>query len=1093
MTETARRLTGLARPHVRAGVLAVSLAGTGAALLACAVGLWLAPHPAGVAAAWLGVALAAAATVWAARRVRRLGDAAQVSGLVEEAAGARAGSVRGLILDVAGPGTSAELFAAADRRAAVVVERVASAVGRRLGRASGRRLAAGGAAAALGVLLFAAARPASGRAAAFWNPLDAWRAGRAPVRVAVDRMSVQRGEHVTAAVAAPGATRAILWTRAPGEPWQPLPVSLGDSGTAVRRLGPLESDLHLRATAGGRASDTVRVRVALPLFAGDLEIVARFPAYLARSDEPVVPGPEPVSLPAGTRLTVRGRASGPLASARWAGPSASGALAVRGDRFEGAFVPRRSGMWTITLAPAGGDGGTASLPPLALAIVTDAPPAVVVAVPGGDTTAPLSLRQPLVADVSDDYGISRVEIVSWRVSQTGRVDPAVRETVPAAGAGDRVIVQGELNLEQRGLLPGDTLRYFVAAWDNAPQPQRAASREYVLRLPSRAELRAATREAAASVAAAAESVAAAQGELADRARDLAAGRVRGENAPRTTPAGESSPLGFQASERAAEIARQQAELEQRAGRLAESVEELSRAVEAAGLQDSAFLARLDEVRQLLERALTPELAQRLQELQEALQRLDPEATREALERLAAAQRQLRDELERSRELFERAALEGTLSTLAADAEELARRQDEWTRHAAEAADSAATRAVARDEAALAARTDSLRAALADAARELAGPGAGDSAQPLRDPRMAAQRAGETMRAAERAAAAADRRQATRQGELSAAALDSVAAGLREERDSIARSWRAEALTALDRALAETAALAEQQAEVAAAMRRGETGAGVRARQGAVEDGAAAVERQVREAGARNALVSPQLEAALAFAQRQMRGARDQLNQAQPNPPAATALADEALDALNATAHALARSRAEVAGAASGSGFAEAVEQLSRMAGQQRGLAGDAQGLLPMLGQGGEAVLQQLRALAARQRALAEQLEQMEAAGASDAAGALADEARELARQLDQGRLDRRTVERQERLFRRLLDAGRTLEGEEADPERERTSRTARADSVQRPRALAPGATGGGPRVRYPTWEELRGLTPEQRRLVLEYYRRLNGP
>jgi hypothetical protein len=32
---------------------------------------------------------------------------------------------------------------------------------------------------------------------------------------------------------------------------------------------------------------------------------------------------------------------------------------------------------------------------------------------------------------------------------------------------------------------------------------------------------------------------------------------------------------------------------------------------------------------------------------------------------------------------------------------------------------------------------------------------------------------------------------------------------------------------------------------------------------------------------------------------------------------------------------------------------------------------------------------------------------------------------------------------------------------------------------------------GTPRFRYPTWEELRALSPEQRRLVLEYFRRLN--
>jgi hypothetical protein len=1088
MTETARRLARLARPHARARLAAVTLGGVGLGLLACAAGMWLAPNPTGVLTAWLAVAAVAAATVGAGLRVRRGTEAARVSRLVEETAGARAGSIRGLVSDAPVPGTSAELFGAADRQAAAVVDRAAPAVRALLGRASGLRLLSGAVTAVIGTAFFFSAAPASGRAAAFWNPVAAWRAGRSPVRLAVDRLTVARGEHVTVEVGAAGATRATLWTRVPGEPWRPQPLPLGDSGVAVRRLGPLEADLHLRATAGGRASDTVRVRVALPLFAGDLEIVARFPDYLARPDEPVVAGPAPIALPAGTRLTVRGRASGPLAAARWAGPSGAGDLVVRGDRFEGAFVPRRSGTWTITLAPAGGDRSPAALPALTLDIVPDAAPAVIVAVPGADTTAPLSLRQPLVADVRDDYGISRVEIVSWRVSQTGRVDAAQRETVPSAGAGDRAIVQGELNLEGRGLLPGDTLRYYVAAWDNAPVPQRTASREYALRLPSRAEMRAAARAAAASVAAAAESVAAAQGALADRARDLAAERVRGEGAGRT-PGGEEGALGFRASERAAEIARQQAELEQQAGRLAESVADLARAVEAAGLDDSSFLAKLDEVRELLERALTPELERRLRELQEALQRLDPDATREALERLAAAQRQLQEELERSRELFQRAALEGTLSTLAADAEELARQQDEWTREAAPTADSAAARA----ERALAARADSLRAALAEAARDLAGTAPGDSAGPLRDPRATAERAGEAMRGAERAAAAGDPRGAARQGEASSAALDSVAAGLREERDSVARSWREEALAALDRALAETAALAEQQADVAEAMRRGETGASIRARQGAVEDGAAAVEQQVRAAGSRNALVSPQIEAALSFAQRQMRGAREQLNQAQPNAAAGSALAEEAVDALNATAHALARARGEVAGAASGTGFAEAVEALTRMAGQQRGIAGDGQGLMPMLGQGGQAVLQQLRALAARQRALAEQLEQLQATGSSSAAGALAEEARELARQLDQGRLDRRTVERQERLFRRLLDAGRTLEGEEPDPERDRTSRAARPDSVRRPAALTPGATGRGPRVRYPTWDELRGLTPEQRRLVLEYYRRLNAP
>jgi len=186
-----------------------------------------------------------------------------------------------------------------------------------------------------------------------------------------------------------------------------------------------------------------------------------------------------------------------------------------------------------------------------------------------------------------------------------------------------------------------------------------------------------------------------------------------------------------------------------------------------------------------------------------------------------------------------------------------------------------------------------------------------------------------------------------------------------------------------------------------------------------------------------------------------------------------------------------RTAERVAGAQSGSGFQEALEELARMAQQQQGMNGDAQGLLPMMAPGGDAVMQRLRELAGRQRALAEQLERLQAGGDAGAAGALAQEARELARQLEAGRLDRRTIERQERLYRKLLDAGRSLTGEEPDEQKERTSRSATGDSVHIPAALLPGATGTGPKVRYPTWDELTGLTPEQRRMVLEYFRRLN--
>jgi hypothetical protein len=186
-----------------------------------------------------------------------------------------------------------------------------------------------------------------------------------------------------------------------------------------------------------------------------------------------------------------------------------------------------------------------------------------------------------------------------------------------------------------------------------------------------------------------------------------------------------------------------------------------------------------------------------------------------------------------------------------------------------------------------------------------------------------------------------------------------------------------------------------------------------------------------------------------------------------------------------------RTAQQVAGAQSGSGFQEALEQLARMAQQQQGMNGEAQGMLPLMGSGGQAMMQRMRDLAAQQRGLAEQLERLQAEGEAGSAGALAQEARELARQLEAGRLDRATIARQERLYRKLLDAGRSLSGDEPDEQKDRTSKSAIGDSVHTPAVLLPGSTGSGPKVRYPTWEELTGLTPEQRRMVLEYFRRLN--
>ena len=79
--------------------------------------------------------------------------------------------------------------------------------------------------------------------------------------------------------------------------------------------------------------------------------------------------------------------------------------------------------------------------------------------------------------------------------------------------------------------------------------------------------------------------------------------------------------------------------------------------------------------------------------------------------------------------------------------------------------------------------------------------------------------------------------------------------------------------------------------------------------------------------------------------------------------------------------------------------------------------------------------------------------------------------------------------RQKRLFRRMLDAGRTLQGEEKDEQKERESERPQDETPRLPPALR--ARLASP-WRLPTWEELQRFSPEERRLVADYFRRLGA-
>lgn len=1096
MTKTGQWLkqrgTELGRRLVSAGVLRT----VGLILMLLGLGVLLGRlgvykvAPVLVITAWLGVV---GAIVWGVYWVKHRSGWYQPVALAREVEmhqDMRHGSLGGLAEWTPQAG-SADLGRLADRQAEGYLQLHGRQGLSRVRKHTGRSLRNAGLAFFGGALAFVAAGPTSSGSAEFWNPIATVIGVNAPLRLEVDPPQVRRGDSILVSVLAPGRLRATLWSRAPGEPWASQSLSLDSAGRASVVLGPLHSDRFLLASSGGRTSDTLHVHVLFPAFLADLQLIARFSTYLERPDEPLTPSSEPIRIPVGTRILTSGQVTVPVDSVYWENPYRRVSLAHDHQQFSGSFGVTRSALWKLRVKIAGGGQLEDEPPELNVLAVPDSAPIVQVPIPGADTAAPFTLLQPLVVDARDDHAITSVQLVSWRVSRLGVVSDERTESIPLSELDtEQAVLQWVLDLNGRGFLPGDTAYYKVRALDNAPTPNVGESREFVLWLPSISELREAMRRRSQNVGESADSLTNEQRDLARRLEELAAERERspgelGERGQRGAARGPDD-LPFKSVERARELVEKQASAIERAQQLEEEVRELAESAWSAGITDLEFQEQLRDLQELLEQAITDELRERLQALREAVEELDPESVRDALQQLSESAEQLRRELERGRELFERAAIEGEMSALADDARDLAAEQREWNN---EVTGETSEEALAAQENMMAERADSLSSRL-----EQLGESLEEGNRPAESVQNAAQQANQAAQAMKQAASQAqqgNRQQAQQQGEQASQALDPLSQQLEQQRDQLRESWREEVLEAMDRALVETARIAEQQQQVMERLNRGESGADVRGAQAAARAGVDQIIQRLQDAAGKNALVSPQLGAALGMSQQRMSEALDQLARANPNPRQAGEMAGEALDGLNAVAHQLLRSRAQVSGAQSGSGLGEAMEQLAEMAQQQGQLNSSTSAMLSLTPAGRQQLMQQLQQLAQQQRSLADQLERMQAEDQISGAQQLAEEAREIARELEAGRLDRETIERQERLFRRLLDAGRTLRSDDEDDEPERVSQAADPDNVALPPAERTGAAGG-PRYRYPTWSELRSLSPEERRLILDYFRRLNN-
>ncbi|HMI91907.1 MAG TPA: hypothetical protein VK509_11115, partial [Polyangiales bacterium] len=420
----------------------------------------------------------------------------------------------------------------------------------------------------------------------------------------------------------------------------------------------------------------------------------------------------------------------------------------------------------------------------------------------------------------------------------------------------------------------------------------------------------------------------------------------------------------------------------------------------------------------------------MQKLESASQQLNGEQSRDALRDLAQMQKQLKEQLERSAEMLERAAHEGAMQTLGDQAKELAAKERSLADSAGRG-DAGRRDAGSRSAEQLAAQSAQLRQEMEQLQQRLEQGHAEAGASRTAQAEQHAASSESAMRRAAEAMKGAGGTEGAKRAQDAAAEMDRAAQAMQDARSAQVKEWKQELTSELDQAVQEMMQLARQERALEQKARDGATGDDRRGAQSAIEQGVDKANERLQGAGRKSALLSPRSERAVGEAKQKVAEATQRVSQPQGNASQQAGALGDAADALTRAAASLARDRERANSANSASGFSEMLQQMQHAAQQQGQINSQAQSLFSM--PTGSGTAQSLaRALARQQRGVADQLDDAGEAAGGDRAAQLAQEARKLADALDGGRLDAGTLARQQQLFRRLLDAGRSLEKEERE-------------------------------------------------------------
>jgi hypothetical protein len=807
--------------------------------------------------------------------------------------------------------------------------------------------------------------------------------------------------------------------------------------------GPIDKTFQYLVTEGKRKSPAYDVKVIERPVVTELRFRIITPDYTGIPSREVGRGTRELVNLKGGRIELSGRGSNGLKRAFLDFTEEEDVELEITDRidFSGGFPVMENDSFNVVLIDTSniwsGKGNTYSL-----RILSDRKPGVRIVIPGADADLGGDLEETLRFSAGDDFGLLDLEIDCTVESREGEEKNRQSIAVASFGSGTRdTIVDYQWDLKGLGLFPGEKVRYRGRIRDNdrIAGPKSSWSREYLFSLPTVSEIFSRRQREIEEVSGGVKELM----EKTNRLRDAV------ETLEREIKA--SGKLDWEGRKGAAEILRKQEELSSELNTIANQFHERVEKLKREGGISPHVLRRAEEVSRLFQEVATPEMMSAIEELRKVLEKVDQALLERALDELKFSEEDFFKGLDKTYRALKRLQMGQRLDSRVQEASNVLGRQQKLLEKLERDEDLSKLEKWRREEESIASDMDRLLSDMertSDDLREEGEEEVSDQLDKLSEEIENLQVRSDMDDMAMKIGGG-DLRGAMTRGEEIEKELDYLKKGLEDIREGLGMRWKKEMADVIDRAVDDLLTLSSSEEALYGTLPNEDapevTIDSFIADQSALQEGLEKTAERLFHSTEDTYFIGRDVGQKIGSALNLMRRLSHQVESKGSVTPSTKDDIMGALTSLNGAILSLMRDKESMVKSSSGVGLEKAFQQMMELAKSQAALNENTAGMFPLPFSGRPGLDQnyseQLLRMAAEQRRIQEGLESIldDLSGESGLLGSvdqIAEDMKNVAEDLGEGRIDKEILERQRKIYSRLLDAEKSLRKRDFSRKRE---------------------------------------------------------